>query len=102
MVHRSLVAMHQLVSTVRDLWRLVGDVNIGYELKVYFKLQIGVRCDSGIASIYDEAGVEIENAELLFTEEGPQFTLQSNTFVGLKFCPTQLPLYYGNINFLVE
>ena len=29
-----------------------------------------MRYDSGIASIYDEAGVEIENAELLFTEEG--------------------------------
>lgn len=32
--------------------------------------QIGLRVDSGIASIYDEAGLEIENAELLFTEEG--------------------------------
>ena len=32
--------------------------------------QIGLRSDSGIASIYDESGVEIENAELLFTEEG--------------------------------
>ena len=33
-------------------------------------LQIGLRSDSAIASICDEAGVEIENAELLFTEEG--------------------------------
>ncbi len=32
--------------------------------------QIGLRVDSGIASIYDDTGVEIENAELLFTEEG--------------------------------
>lgn len=29
-----------------------------------------MRCDSGIASIYDDSGVEIENAELLLTEEG--------------------------------
>ena len=33
-------------------------------------LQIGLRCDSAIASICDETGVEIENAELLFTKEG--------------------------------
>ena len=91
--------MHQLVSTVRDLWRLVGDINIGYELKVYFKLQIGVRCDSGIASIYDEAGVEIENAELLFTEEGPQFTFQSNTFVGLNFAQPSYPCITGILIF---
>ena len=33
-------------------------------------LKIGLRYDSAVASIYDEAGVEIENAEVLFTEEG--------------------------------
>ena len=32
--------------------------------------QIGLRCDSAIASVYDETGQEVENAELLFTEEG--------------------------------
>ena len=37
--------------------------------------QIGMRSDSGIASVYDEFGVEIENAELLFTEEG-QLTIK--------------------------
>ena len=29
-----------------------------------------MRCDSAMASIYDESGLEIENVELLFTEEG--------------------------------
>lgn len=33
-------------------------------------LEIGVRCDSGIISIYDETGIEIENAEILLTQEG--------------------------------
>ena len=34
--------------------------------------QIGMRCDSAIASVYDDAGQEIENCELLFAEEGNQ------------------------------
>lgn len=29
-----------------------------------------MRCDSAIASVYDESGLEIENLEVLFTEEG--------------------------------
>lgn len=29
-----------------------------------------MRCDSAIASVYDESGLEIENLEILFTEEG--------------------------------
>ena len=29
-----------------------------------------MRCDSAIASIYDEVGLEIENVEILFTHEG--------------------------------
>ena len=33
-------------------------------------LQIGVRCDSAFISIYDASGTEVENAELLFCEEG--------------------------------
>ncbi|XP_064383534.1 uncharacterized protein LOC135332129 isoform X2 [Halichondria panicea] len=36
-------------------------------------LEIGMRCDSGIASICDESGLEIENAEILFTHEGAYF-----------------------------
>jgi len=32
--------------------------------------QIAMRCDSAVASIYDESGLEIENLEVLFTEEG--------------------------------
>ena len=42
-------------------------------LQLHFKLyifQIGLRFDSVIASIYDEAGLEIENVEILFTPEG--------------------------------
>ncbi len=33
-------------------------------------VQVGMRRDSAIASIYDETGIEIENAEILFTQEG--------------------------------
>ncbi|XP_065061836.1 uncharacterized protein LOC135688772 isoform X1 [Rhopilema esculentum] len=33
-------------------------------------LEIGMRCDSAFASIYDEAGEEIENAEMLFMDQG--------------------------------
>ncbi len=33
-------------------------------------VQVGMRCDSAIASIHDETGLEIENAEILFTHEG--------------------------------
>ena len=29
-----------------------------------------MRCDSAMAAIYDESGLEIENIEMLFTEEG--------------------------------
>lgn len=29
-----------------------------------------MRCDGAIASVYDESGLEIENLEVLFTEEG--------------------------------
>ena len=42
--------------------------------------QIGLRVDSGIASIYDEAGLEIENAELLFTEEGLQLIINFHNY----------------------
>ena len=31
---------------------------------------LGFRADSAFASIYDEQGVEIENSELLFTDQG--------------------------------
>ena len=34
-----------------------------------------MRTDSAIASIYDEEGKEIENAEFLFTEEGKTILL---------------------------
>ena len=33
-------------------------------------LKIGVRCDSAFISVYDASGTEVENAELLFCEEG--------------------------------
>ena len=33
-------------------------------------VQIGLRVDSAFACIYDEAGLEIENLEMLFTHEG--------------------------------
>jgi hypothetical protein len=39
-------------------------------IQVLFFTQIGIRCDSAIASIYNEAGLEIENVEILFTPEG--------------------------------
>ena len=29
-----------------------------------------MRCDGAIASVYDESGLEIENLEVLYTEEG--------------------------------
>ena len=38
-----------------------------------------MRCDSGIASIYDEAGLEMENAELLFTPEGACMIIKCST-----------------------
>jgi len=33
-------------------------------------LQIGMRCDSAVASIYSESSTEIENCEIMFTHEG--------------------------------
>jgi len=33
-------------------------------------LQIGLRYDSAIASIYNESNMEIENCEIMFTHEG--------------------------------
>ena len=33
-------------------------------------IQIGLRCDSAVASIYHEGDLEIENCEILFTQEG--------------------------------
>lgn len=36
----------------------------------YISIQIGLRCDSAVASIYHEGDLEIENCEILFTHEG--------------------------------
>ena len=36
-------------------------------------LQIGLRCDSAVASIYNESNTEIENCEIMFTHEGNAF-----------------------------
>ncbi|XP_065897600.1 uncharacterized protein [Dysidea avara] len=33
-------------------------------------LEIGLRCDSAVASIYNESNTEIENCEIMFTHEG--------------------------------
>ena len=37
---------------------------------ICYSRQIAMRCDGAIASVYDESGLEIENLEVLFTEEG--------------------------------
>ena len=39
-----------------------------------------MRCDSAIASIYDESGLEIENVEMLFTHEGTTPLLEIKGF----------------------
>ena len=43
-------------------------------------LKIGVRCDSAFISVYDASGTEVENAELLFCEEG------AHTYVPSQHC----------------
>ena len=55
-----------------DVRSVVMDVRQGWSDGKYSfcKFQIGLRRDSGFASIYDEAGLELENLEMLFTHEG--------------------------------
>lgn len=49
-----------------------------------------MRCDGAIASVYDESGLEIENLEVLYTEEG-MYAL-SSWFVHVYFTHTCVDL----------
>lgn len=48
--------------------------------------QIAMRCDGAIASVYDESGLEIENLEVLFTEEGMYIIILSSWYVLVCTC----------------
>ena len=58
----------------RALWEAIGGRQEFLELEqlsnICYWEQIAMRCDGAIASVYDESGLEIENLEVLFTEEG--------------------------------
>ena len=70
-----------------------------FDVCVCVRVQIGMRCDSGIASICDESGLEIENAEILFTHEGTHAVYEE--WVGLTL-PAISIYCVGRVNSFVE